>query len=292
MQIDLTAIGVIIAAVALIIAYLQLVRTPKLSQDKQVSSTKKESLLSNIKANNHITIGYFNCRPFIEMVAESNSEPSGYYAAIMKKIFNSYNINILWKQLSICNSIESVLNKDVDVIVSVFQTAKRAKFVDFCCLHHSVKIGGVCRKNLTGIKSLSDLTTNQDLKIVVGKNEIGHELIEVLNLPRRRLTIIENEDTEKIISFIEIGQADVAILDSRSVKNFFDNFYTKKGVTLKPIFQINPLLICLNGIMIPQDQHELSYWLENEMKKVRNEESIKQMEIDFLEEFQGIINRI
>jgi hypothetical protein len=106
------------------------------------------------------------------------------------------------------------------------------------------------------------------------------------------LIIIENEDVSKIVSYVEIGQADIAILDSASVKNFFDNHYVRKDGTLKPIFQTNPLHMCLNGIMIPQEQHKLAKWLQAEISTQRLTEGIVSIEKDLLKEYANIIVRL
>ena len=287
---EIAWIGAGAAILTLIIAYLQLCRTPKKSKEAKQKDTDKTPALKQILDNKSIIIGYFNYPPFIECFSD-NSEPEGYYPSIFKEIAKKHNLNIQWKYVSIANSTEAILNKDVNIILSLFQTVRRVKVVDFCNLSHSVKVGGVAKKNLKGLTSLSDLVKS-GLKIVVGKNEIGHEIVETTRISKNRLVIIDIEEVAKIVSFVETGQADIGILDSVSIRNFFGKYYTQKYETLKPIFQKSPLHMCLNGIMIPQNEHELANWIEQEVNIQRKVDYIEEMEKDFLEEYDNIIQRL
>jgi len=286
---DLTPISVILAVLSLIVGYLQL-RKMHSSKKRRKTEIHKVSLLKQILEKKSITIACFNYPPFVKYNIETNEEPTGYYPAIFKEIARKNNLEIDWKCISIADSVESINNQEADIILSLFQTPNRSKHVDFCCLHHSVKVGGVSRRSLRGITSLSDLI-NSGLKVVVGRNEVGHEIIQGMGIAKNRLIIIDNEEVAKIVSFVETGHADIAILDSVSIKNFFEKYYKKNGSTLKPIFQKSPLYMCTNGIMIPKDEQEFEKWIEKEVYILRKTNDIKEIEKDFLEEYSSIINR-
>lgn len=279
-------VTLVVTVIGTIIMYMQL----KGQKPGEQKSVKNSDRLENILISKEITIGFFNYPPFVEFDAETDTEPKGYYPTIFQKIASDNNLSIKWQHVNMCDAIDAVNDGDVDFVVSIFQTSKRSQIVNFCCLLHSVKVGGVAKKKLTGIHCLDDLVIS-NLKILVGKGEIGHELIEDRELPNSRLTVIETADVAEIVSYVESGQSDICILDSVSVKNYFDRIAKRAHGSLKPIFRTNPLFMCLNGIMVARGQSKLSNWLEVNVKKKQKETEVKQIEEDFLNEYHGIVNK-
>jgi ABC-type amino acid transport substrate-binding protein len=133
---DLIALAsLIVAVVALYFGWLQIDHRFKKNKQAVVANLAID-VLQEVLAKKAIRVGCFNYPPFVNYIDDSNNEPTGYYPTIIKQISLKYDLTISWKYISISNSVEAIVSKEVDIIISVFQTPKRAKLVDFCCLSH------------------------------------------------------------------------------------------------------------------------------------------------------------
>lgn len=75
-------------------------------------------------------------------------------------------IEITWVPMNISETTAAVLERKVEFIACVFQTAERSKYVDFTAFLHSVTVGGVSRASEKQIRSQSDLMAS-DKKVAV-----------------------------------------------------------------------------------------------------------------------------
>jgi len=289
MQETLTIIGVIIGALALTVAYLQLVRTPRNNKQKSGSNKESNLLFKKVMSTKSIRVGYFHYPPFMNVLKDTDT-PSGFFPMVIEEVAKANSIKVIWQYVDFSDAVQKIKNDEVDIIASIFQTPKRTATVDFTAFLHSIAVSGVAKKSINDLHSQADLV-NSNLSIVVSKEEIGHELVEVLKISRNRVTIIDTDDLAKIVSYVEIGLADVALLDGVSIINYFENVAKNRNF-LKPIFRRRPLTICLNGIMLPQNEPELANWLDQQCKKIRKKEHIRYFEEEFLEKYNGVINKL
>ncbi len=268
----------VVAIIALYFAWLQVDHRFK---KKKNLNKKSVDVLNKILQSRKIKIGYFNYPPFIEFDSRNPETPTGLYPLILDRVSKKFNLEVKWVQINIGESVSMIENQETDIIVSIFQTANRARKADFTAFLHSITVGGVTKKSIKDVNSLSDLLKSQ-YKIVVSKGEIGHELINGLKIPNSRVTVIDTDNISKIVSFVRSGDAQIALLDSVSIKNYFSKTADSYLKSLKPIFINRPLEICHMGTMIPIGQKKLSDWIEEESRVARNDKkniTIKQRSV-------------
>lgn len=288
----ISAITAVLALIVGIVTWLFPKNETEVSTGQKENEDDPDDLLEKITKNKQITVGFFHYPPLIEAVDSNNGvSASGLYAEILRSVAIKNGLVIHWKQLNLCNLTDEVINNKVDIVNCVFQTVERARHVDFTAFLHSVAVGGIAKRSQKLIHSQSDLLAS-NARVVVCRGEIGHEFAtHVLGIPNSRLTIIETDDTQKIIAFVQGGQADIAIADSISVKNYLDNAGNTKPV-LKAMFRRTPLSICQNGVMIRRKQKKLANWLDTEMKFALKTKEIQGIETEILTEFRGIIGKL
>ena len=250
-----------------------------------------ENLLEEITSSKKMRVGFFNYPPLITE-PELSGEPAGGLYGRMTEILGLKNgIEITWVPMNISETTAAVLERKVEVIACVFQTAERSKYVDFTAFLHSVTVGGVSRASEKQIRSQSDLMAS-DKKVAVCRGEIGHEFVErIVAIPRKRLLVLDTDKISRVMALVKSGQADIALSDSVSIKNYLDG-HNDDCPRLKSLFRARPLAICPNGAMIPRGQSDLGEWLDSEYRKVREEPEIRNIEEALLNEYKGIISQL
>lgn len=284
---DFIAIAsLIVGIIALYFAWLQIDYRFK----KKNPQGESKDILTNILEKKIIRVGWFNYPPFIQQDQQKSNVPIGLYPLITQEVAIKFDLEIKWKFINLSESVETIKENKVDVVLSVFQTPNRARQVDFTCFMHSIIVGGVAKKSINDIHSQSELLRS-NYSITVAKNEIGHELVEAIKIPRSRITIIDTNDISKIIGFVKSGETDLVLLDSVSIKNYFRNNAQAATKNIKQIFIRRPLAICHNGIMIPQNQIEFANWLDTEFRLVRDREDITAFENLCLTDYQAEVSK-
>jgi len=291
------SLAAIIATIVMLVPYFhKLLAYFRSRTSENNSNTAREEgkesicILSRIKTK-CARIGFFHYPPLISAVqSDGKTIATGLYAEIWNKLASEHDIQTQWFQLNISDITNAVVDKEVDFVLCVFQTAQRSRYVDFTAFLHSVTVGGIAKQSLRNIHSQSDLI-NSDTKIAVCSGEIGHEIAtSILKIPKRRLKITDTAHIAEIAVFVQHGDADVALADSLSCKNYLESTSASRPV-MKQIFRQNPLDICPNGIMIARGQPRLADWLDSEMRRIRDEPDIQQLEERTLESVRSIIRR-
>jgi ABC-type amino acid transport substrate-binding protein len=223
--------------------------------------------------------------------AADDEPPSGLYVDLIRLLCESEGIIPVFEQVRFSSAILEIQRDSVDVVLSIFQTPRRARFVDFTAFLHSVSVSGVTRRQEERVSSQSDLVA-LPLKFVVCREEIGHEILEdQLKIPSKQLTIMDTSNISDIIEMVAAKKADVAIADSVSCQHGLAG-RGAEGPRLKPILRRRPLYLCPNGIMLAQGQDALSNWLDRGMKRLRDTPEFRRTEDIVLDEFNGMINRV
>ncbi|AXG71141.1 putative amino-acid ABC transporter-binding protein [Kordia sp. SMS9] len=280
-------ISVILTFIGLIFAWFQI--DHRFKRKKKLEKIPTD-VLARVLKTKVLRIGWFDYPPFIEFNSDNSKKPKGLYPLILKKVSEKFNLKIEWTQINIGDCIGMIENDKVDIVISIFQTAKRAKKTDFTCFLHSITVGGVTKKSIKDVNSLTDLL-NSNYKIVVSKGEIGHELIDTLDIRNSRITIINTDNISKILSFLRSGDAEIALLDSVSIKNYFTKTADSYLKSLKQIFVNRPLEICHMGTMIPIGQKKLSDWIEGEFRIARNDKKIQLVESEIIENYKELVSK-
>ncbi len=284
------AVGLVVAVAGVAATIVFGVLQNRKKEPKKLSATQDalhKDVLSNIKKNKLIKVGWFPYPPFV--YPTDTDIPTGLYPKLLNSIAKSNELEIIWKQLNLSESIQSVQNGTIDFFLCIFQTPARSKQVDFTAFLHSVAIAGISNPAFNHIASQADLR-NSHARIVVGLGEIGYEIAVLdLKIPKTRLLVVETDDPIRIISMVETGEADIALVDAISCSNYLKR---KTDSNLKLIFDKNPISICSNGVMIPRNQKKLSKWINKQFHEHRMHPEIIEEENIILKEYENIINQL
>jgi ABC-type amino acid transport substrate-binding protein len=127
-----TIIAMVFAGIAVIFAGLQVARRFKKAPPRE---SPVENILSEIFFQKIMRVGWFKYPPFIYIDKTiSNDDPSGLYPKILTRVAQKHGFAIEWRQINIGDAVNMVKNKKVDMVVSIFQTPYRARFVDVTAL--------------------------------------------------------------------------------------------------------------------------------------------------------------
>jgi ABC-type amino acid transport substrate-binding protein len=278
--------SLIVGIIALYFGWLQIDHRFKKNRPESIVQT---DLLKDVLEAKVLRIGWFNYPPFISGDKLNPKNPIGLYPLLAQKVASKFNLEIQWLHINLSDSIDTIKNRKVDIIVSVFQTPNRARHVDFTSFLHSIIVGGVSKSSVD-IHSQSELL-GSNYSIVVAKNEIGHELVDAIKIPYSRITVIDTNEISKVISFVKSGEADIVLLDAVSIKNYFKNTSKNDRKNIKQIFVRRPLAICHSGIMIPQNQTDFANWLDTEFRLARDSEEMLIYESQCLLGYEDIVSK-
>jgi ABC-type amino acid transport substrate-binding protein len=156
---------------------------------------------------------------------------------------------------------------------------------------HSIYVGGVAKNSIMDVDSLTDLL-HRGYTITVAKNEIGHELVNSMKIPKSKITIVDTNDISEIVAFVKSGEIDIALLDSLSIKNYFNRTDKADRKTIKQILKKRPVTVCLLGTMILKNQHKFSDWIDKEFREVIGSDEIARFEKSCLDGYKGIISKV
>ena len=290
----LALIGVIVTLVIGIPALFYQRRQTQLAEiDKTSSKTNTDfDVLARIIRDKKIRVGLVNYPPFVDVCTNQAELSTGLYVELIRRFCESEGIKVDFKQVRFGSAVEDIIEDKADVILSIFQTPKRSRKVDFCSILRTVTVSAVVRKTENRIRDTSDLKELKELKFIVCKGEIGHELLEDnFEIPKTRLNIYETNNVEDIIQMVAAEKADIAIADTVSC-NLGIHAHGDKSPKLKPIFRRQPLYRCYNGLMIKRDQKPLAHWLNEGLKTSLNDPEIESLENDVLEKYNGIITKV
>jgi hypothetical protein len=125
-------------------------------------------------------------------------------------------------------------------------------------------------------------------KIVVCEGEIGHEFaINSLKIDSSRLRVVDLIDIDQIVSMVESGFADIALLNSISCRTYIEN--RQDAGDLRLFYQNTPLAICENGVMTPANQNSLGDWIRDQFHMHRRKAEILAIEEEILSRYEGAI---
>lgn len=247
--------------------------------------------LQRMRSEMRLRVGYLHYPPFTVAPSADDEPPTGLYVDLITKLCESEGVLPAFEQVRFSSAIAMIQQDRVDVVLSIFQTPRRARSVDFAAFLHSVSVSGVTRRQEDRVTSQADLVA-LPLKFVVCREEIGHEILEdQLKIPVGQMTIIDTSNIADIIEMVAAKKADVAIADGLSCQHGLAA-RGAEGPKLKPILRRRPLYLCPNGVMVAKGQNALAEWLDRGIKRLRDEPQFRKAEDAALEEFHGIINRM
>ncbi len=285
-------LGLIITAIGVLVAWLAY----RYQRDSKTQPSPElpvlDSLFLKIRQTKQIRVGFIRYAPLIDYdEIDGKVIPKGLYAVLMNKVAEEFGYRVSYIPMNMGDVVPHVEFGKVDFALSVFETPKRSRRVDFAALLHSVKVGGVALASQSKVKSVADLQ-RKDVRIAVCKGEIGHEWARgILNIPKNRLDIIDTSDIWRIAALVESNQADIALADLISCYRFSQE-RKKKVPAIRLMFRRNPITVCPNGCMVACEQEELAEWLEKEFRRVRDYPEIRNLEEKTIAELPGILHRL
>jgi len=255
----------------------------------QPAPVHRVDVMARIRAEKRVRIGIVHYPPFATMLGDE--EPSGLYVELMRELCVAERIDPVFEQVRFSSAVDYVHDDRLDAVLSIFQTPRRSRIVDFCAFMHTVSVSGVVRRTEDRITSQADLLQLK-LGFVVCREEIGHELLEdALRVPLERLTIIDTSNIADIIEMVAAKKADIAIADSLSCHHGLAA-RGAEGPRLKPVLRRRPLYHCFNGVMIGRNQEPFADWLEKGLKPLLAREDIRKSETTILEEYHAIVSKV
>jgi ABC-type amino acid transport substrate-binding protein len=289
----LTIIGVIVTVLIGVPALYYQRRQTRLAEIAHVAAqlppVNRIDVMARIRAEKRVRIGVVHYPPFATML--SDEEPSGLYVELLRELCATEGIDPIFKQVRFSSAVDCVRDDQLDAVLSVFQTPRRSRIVDFCAFMHTVSVSGIVRRTEDRITSQSDLLQLR-LAFVVCRDEIGHELLQdALRVPLERLMIIETSNIADIAEMVAAKKADIAIADSLSCCHALAA-RGAEGPKLKPVLRRRPLYHCFNGVMIARNQDPLADWLEKQLKTLLARDDFRKKENAILEEYHAIISKV
>lgn len=285
----LTVFSIVIAVIALIYQRRQTTLAEEARQ--HVTPPHHVDHLQRMFETKSLRIGYLHYPPFSIAPLDDSEPPQGYYVDLIRTLCESNDIVPVFQHVRFGSAISTIMNHELDVVVSIFQTPRRAQTVDFTCFLHSVAVSGITRSKEERISSQSDLV-DIPFTLVVCRDEIGHEILEdQLKIPHNRMIVIDTSNIADIVEMVSAKKADVAIADSLSCYHALAA-RGAEGPRLRPILRRHPIGYCPNGFMVGKNQKPLANWIETGIKTLRKEERFRRNEDAILEEFHGVIGKI
>jgi ABC-type amino acid transport substrate-binding protein len=248
-------------------------------------------VLRRIKSEKSARVAFVHYPPFVAAAADDFDQPSGLYVDLTREFLQSEGIKPEFQQVRFSTAVQSIVDDKYDIILSIFETPKRKRFVDFAAFMHKVSVSGVVRRQECRIRSGSDLCSH-DFKFVVFRDEIGHEILEnQFRIPASRLNVLDGPNIAAMFDLVVQGSADVAIADSLSC---YHGLAARgaEGPKLKPVLRKAPLDLRPNGVMIARNQDALGTWLDRGLKRLLAQPRFAAVESSILKEFQGIITKM
>ncbi len=176
--------------------------------------------------------------------------------------------------------------KELDLVLSVFETRQRASFGDFVCPFYRIGVSGVTQSLSDKVVEPIDLQRS-DVTVVVTRGEAGWESAVVdLRIPRHRLLVIESSDLGDMMDYVVTGRADVAICDDVTCNGCVT---TRPG--LRRVFADQPLNLCSNSIMVPKGDPVFASWIDDRFSKARHHPDVLHREATVLEMSDRLIRR-
>ena len=291
--ISLTIIGIVVTALIGLPALYYQRRQTRLAEAAHIAAklntVAQADVMARIRGEKRMRIGIVHYPPFAAMLGDE--EPSGLYVELMRELCVTEGIDPVFKQVRFSSAVGCVRDDRLDAVLSIFQTPRRSRTVDFCAFMHTVSVSGVVRRTEDRITSQADLLQLQ-LAFVVCREEIGHELLEdALRVPIERLTVIDTSNIADIIAMVAAKKADIAIADSLSCHHGLAA-RRAEGPRLKPVLRRRPLYHCFNGVMIGRNQEPFADWLEKGLKSLLARDDFRKKEATILEEYHAIVSKV
>lgn len=292
--IALTILGIVVSALIGLPALYYQRRQTRLAEDAQkvtrfAAPRPRVVVLAKIKSEGKVRVGIVHYPPFV--IATGDEEPHGLYIDLLRVFCEREGLLPIFEQVRFSSAVNAVRDGLVDIVLSIFQTPRRSRVVDFCAFMHSVSVSGVVRRAENRITSQADLL-HYPFRFVVCCEEIGHEVLEDhLKISQSQMTIVDTSNIADIIAMVAAKAADVAVADSLSCQHGLAA-RGAEGPKLKPVLRRRPLYFCPNGMMIARDQDELADWLEKGLKPLLAREDFRKAETTILDEYHGIIAKI
>jgi|694.fasta_scaffold153537_2 hypothetical protein len=248
---------------------------------------RSKDLLDKIFEKGMISVGYFHYPPLI-IAMGANKAPGGLYGTLMNEVAITNKLDICWQQIKLSQLQRAICCSEVDIVLCVFQTPSRCKYADFHAFLHAVTVGGIGLKSFGDVNMSPSTLSRSSAKIVVCEGEIGHEFaINSLKIDSSRLRVVDLIDIDQIVSMVESGFADIALLNSISCRTYIEN--RQDAGDLRLFYQNTPLAICENGVMTPANQNSLGDWIRDQFHMHRRKAEILAIEEEILSRYEGAI---
>ncbi|TWT47683.1 substrate-binding periplasmic protein [Botrimarina hoheduenensis] len=290
MEIVIGVTGLLIAIASAVFAWPAFEDYLEKRREKQQPSAGR--LLNAVKTRGELRIGLFEYPPLASYRAEGVILlPEGYYIELLNQLCSIHRIKPVLVPTALSDSITSLKAGTIDVFACIFKTPKRCESLDFAALLHFISVTGVCRDGYSKVNVHNDLQRN-DVRIVVCKGEIGHELlIDDFGIPKhdKRVTVIDATDIADAIALVETNRADIGIADSLSITRFLSESHESK---FRHLFVDEPLYVASCGYAIRKGEHEFREWLDSELRALAKTVENQQHEKIALQGYDRVVRTV
>ena len=172
MEIVVAIVGVVLAAAIGLPALLYQRRQTKLAEESRLleKSVIHVDLLERMRSKHSLRVGYIHSPPFSTIPSIDDGQPTGLYVDLIQTLCEREGISPTFKHVRLSSAISEVVEDKVDIVLSIFQTVRRARSVDFTAFLHSVSVSGVTLRQEKRVSSQADLAS-LPLRFVVCREE-------------------------------------------------------------------------------------------------------------------------
>lgn len=175
--------------------------------------------------------------------------------------------------------------RDIDLVLSVFETSDRREYADFTCYFHRVDLCAVVNA-ASPLEDHADLR-NGSLRWALAKGEAGWEYaVQEIGIKPWEAIVVEHPDIATALRMLHAGGADVAIVDSLTYAQYMD---------ANPEARLRRLGECIlyfkNGIMLRRRDREFQDWVRMEFGRARSGEAMLARERRMLADCHGAVQK-
>lgn len=222
-----------------------------------------------------------------DMDAQRQVTPTGYYADLMNHVARSAGIQIEWIAVPWSTLTEAFSGLGCDVVLSVFEDTRRAKFGDFILPFFRIGLSGVVRADDERRWS-SERLTAANTKVVVSRGEAAwHYVHDDLGLPQNRVLSVDSDDLSVGVELIKSRRADIFLVDTVTATHI-----ARADPGAKVVMRDRPLLFYKNSVFVAPGHRELAGMLRTWLTDARGAPSVAASEKAMLQAFKGVICRI
>ncbi len=218
--------------------------------------------------------------------ADGIQEFRGLYVDYARMVCSSAGLELQLEDVGWSELPTSFTLKQLDLVLSVFETTDRLAYADFVAAFHRIGLSAVARKGVVLPENIGDIVCG-DYRIAVSVGEASESLVlRDLKVPRRRVVRVDSYELDDVFSPLVSEKADLSVSDSWTCAGYVDTHSD-----LVHLFSEDELYLCKNSIMVPKGDPEYAQWVDDIFNAVRSRDDARELEVAALEQTGGWVRK-